>query len=88
VSEVDFGYGDHDAWMDQDPTLCYWPDCSAENQVLLHLLIEPDRFSDLCREHALEAFDDYEEYPTLRTCSCLICRRARMWLSVRSPEDG
>lgn len=57
-----------------DPTRCYVPDCTTENQILLHVATEPHGFSDLCMQHARQCFN---ETSLMLTCDCFFCVRAR-----------
>lgn len=57
-----------------NPTRCFVAGCSAENEILLHLQVDPAGFADLCWEHAIEVS---LTNPTLLTCSCFFCQRAR-----------
>lgn len=67
-----------------DPTRCYASGCARENEILMHLSDNPAAFSDLCWEHAHEAF---RATPLTWTCDCAFCRRSRKLLGGPPAAD-
>lgn len=66
-----------------DPTRCFVPDCTIENEILLHVTAEPHGFSDLCLPHARQCF---HESGLMLTCDCAFCLRARAKFLDGAPQ--
>ncbi len=67
------------------PERCYVDGCDAENEVVLHLAVEPPGYADLCRPHALALV---EGTPLTWSCECLICEAARRDLALHEHPDA